>query len=69
MNEERINKERMGEIALLILEYRIAKEGISLSEINRELGNIAKAINVPLDELKKFSIAFYEELLEKILNK
>jgi len=59
----------MGEIALLILKYKIAKEGISLSEINRELGNIAKTINVPLDELKEFFIAFYKELLEKILNK
>lgn len=59
----------MGEIALVLLKYRIAKEDISLAEIKRELGNIAKAINIPLDELKEFFMVFYKELLEKILNK
>ena len=49
-----MDKERMGEIALVMLKYKIAKEGIALAELKRELGNIAKAINIPLDELKEF---------------
>jgi len=59
----------MGEIALVMLKYKIAKEGIALAELKRELGNIAKAINIPLDELKEFSTVFYKELIEEILNK
>jgi len=64
-----MDKERMGEIALVMLKYKIAKEGIALAELKRELGNIAKAINIPLDELKEFSTVFYKELIEEILNK
>ena len=64
-----MDKERIGEIALVMLKYKIAKEGIALAELKRELGNIAKAINLPLDELKEFSTVFYKELIEEILNK
>ena len=64
-----MDEKRKGEIALILLKYKIAKETISLVELKRELGNIAKAINVPLDELKEFFMILHKEILQGILNK
>jgi len=64
-----MDEKRKSEIALILLKYKIAKESISLAELKRELGNIAKAIDVPLDELKDFFTILHKELLEEILNK
>ncbi len=64
-----MDEKRKSEIALILLKYKIAKESISLAELKRELGNIAKAIDIPLDELKDFFTILHKELLEEILNK
>ena len=61
-----MDERRKGEIALAVLKYRLNREGIRLSpDMKRELGNIAKATEIPLDELKEFGKLLIEELLEE----
>ncbi len=59
-----MEKEKRNEIGLKLLRYKMREEGINLSKnTRRELGNIAKEINVSVDDLKEF---IKEELKRQI---
>ena len=65
-----MDKKRKGEIAFALLKYRIGREGIRLTpDIKRDLGNLATAIGIPLDELKEFGKILVEELLQEAFGK
>jgi len=65
-----MDEKRKGEIALVLLKYRMSREGIRLTpDLKRDLGNVAKETGIPQDELKEFMKIFIEELLEKIFGK
>jgi len=65
-----MDEKRKGEIALVLLKYRMSREGIRLTpDFKRDLGNVAKETGIPQDELKEFMKIFIEELLEKIFGK
>ena len=64
-----MDERRKGEIALALVKHHLSREGIRLGpDMKRELGNIAKATGIPLDELKKFEKLLIEELLEEIFS-
>ena len=55
LKEDPMDPKRQGEIALKLVKQLMRKRGIQLSQDNmREFGNIAKAIEVPV-ELKQFA--------------
>ncbi len=57
---------RQGEIALRVLKYIVEKSGVHVSKDKiRELGDIAKKIDVPLDELKAFAKPILQEAFDK----
>lgn len=57
---------RQGEIALKLVKYLLRKRGGTLSQDNmREFGNVAKAIEVPVEELKQFTKPLMQELLDE----
>ena len=60
-----MDPKRQGEIALAILKYMMREKGIHLSPNNRrELGNLAKATDVSVEELKAFGKPLVQELLD-----
>lgn len=60
-----MDEKRMGEIAVARIRYQMRSEGFRLTpHYSRELGNIAKATGIPLDELKEFDRILVEELVE-----
>ena len=61
-----MDPKRQGEIALKLVKYLMRKRGIQLSQDNmREFGNVAKAIEVPVEELKQFAKPLMQELLDE----
>ena len=57
-----------GEIAVLLLKHIVRKKGIYLSpDDKREIGNIAKEIGIPVEELKQFAKPIVQELLDECL--
>lgn len=57
---------RQGEIALKLIKHRIRKQGIQLSKSTmREFGNLAKEINVSIEELKQFTRPLLQELIDE----
>ena len=64
-----MTKERKGEIALLIWKSYLKKKPISFTDLKRELGNVAKEIDVPLNELEEFARELFKELLEETFGK
>ena len=61
-----MKKERRNEIAWDLLVYKASREPIHLGQGSlRELGNIAKAIGVSVDELKEFTKELIDELVSK----
>lgn len=65
-----MDEKRKGEIALALLKYKIGREGIRLTpDTKRELGNVAKTIGIPLEELKEFGKILVGELLEETFGK
>lgn len=61
-----MDPKRKGEIAYEFLKYRAKKEGLFLGRNRRrELGNIAKAIGVPLAELEEFGREAVKELSDE----
>lgn len=64
-----MEEKRKGEIGLALLKYQMSREGIRFANIKRESGNIAKAIDVPLDELKEFGKIIMQELLDETFGK
>ena len=68
--KEKMDEKRMGEIALVLAKYRIGQEGIRLNpNFKRELGNVAKATGISLDELMEFGKILVEELTEETFGK
>lgn len=62
-----MDPKRQGEIALKLVKYFIGRCGLHLApESIRELGNVAKNIHIPLDELKAFLKPLAAELVEEI---
>jgi len=58
-----INKERMGEIALLVLKRRIRQEGLRLKpNMQREIANEAQAMGLTPQELTEFAKTMATEL-------
>lgn len=63
-----ISKERQGEIAVKMVKLMMERKGLELSpNLARELGNIAKTINVPLEELKEFVKPIMQEMLDNCM--
>lgn len=61
-----MDPERQGEIALKLLKHLMRKRGVQLSQSNmREFGNAAKAIDVPVEELKRFAKPLIQEVLDE----
>jgi hypothetical protein len=52
-----LTEQRIGEIAMTILIEKLEKEGgLTIgSKFHRELGDIAKKIGIPIEELEEFS--------------
>ena len=63
----KMDKKRQGEIALLCLRHEVAKKGIRLDQNKlRDLGNAAKKIDVPFEELKEFYRILAQEALDNL---
>ncbi len=63
-----MDEKRRGEIALALLKYRVGREGIRLTpDIKRDLGNVAKATGISLNELKEFVRISIREMLDEAL--
>lgn len=64
-----MNLQRQGEIALKLLKYRLQKVGIHRlipNEVRREIGNVAKAIEVKESELNEFAEILVRELVDEL---
>lgn len=66
-----LTEERMGQIAILYLKEVLRKRGgIELTpNMRREVGNIAKAIDIPVDEAMLFTESLVREAVDEIFNK
>ena len=65
-----MEKERMGEIALALLRYYVRTEGYRVHpQLKRQLGNVAKATEIPQDELKEFGKKLLDELTSEVFGK
>lgn len=61
-----MDPKRQGEIALQLVKYLYRKRGITFSQDTmREFGNVAKAIEVPVEELKQFAKPLMQEFLDE----
>ena len=61
-----MDPKRQGEIALKLVKHLLRKRGTTLSQDNmREFGNVAKVIEVPVEELKQFAKPLMQELLDE----
>lgn len=61
---------RKGQIALLVLKHMLAKKGMEIGpKARRDLGNMAKEIDVPFDEFLEFSELLAREFIEKTFAK
>lgn len=59
-----MDKSRMGEIALLLIEEKVKRAGITLKVFSpREMGNISARTEIPVDELREFILSLVEKLL------
>ncbi|MDO8505482.1 MAG: hypothetical protein Q7S48_02820 [bacterium] len=63
-----MSEERKGQVAVLLLKDHILEQGFTISsQSRRNLGNVAKRIGVPLDELLEFARPLLQEALEASL--
>ena len=61
-----MNKERMGEIALLIFKNKLREDGVRLRPgFRREIGNEASKIGIAPAELGEFAEIVIRELVEQ----
>ena len=61
---------RQGEVALALCRYHLRTSGITISSHKaREIGNISKTMNIPIDDLKEFLRVRIAELIEECLRK
>lgn len=62
-----MTEERKGQIALLLVKSRFKDEGIRLKpDMKRDIGNSAKKIGVPADELLQFVEGLTREMVEEV---
>ncbi len=60
---EKFNPERLGEIAWLLVKWKLSKNGIPLGNfLSREAGNLTQALHVPLRLIMCFFKEAYAEL-------
>ena len=58
---------RKGELAFAILEHKVGRKGIQFTQdTHKELGELAEAIGVPIEELKEFGKLLYYSIVDKI---
>ena len=61
-----LTTERKLEIATAMLKYITRKRGIHLTEnTRRELGSAAKAMGIPVEEVREFAKPLIQELLDE----
>ncbi|HPC12633.1 MAG TPA: hypothetical protein PKX33_01815 [Candidatus Paceibacterota bacterium] len=66
---ERITKEKMGEIALVILKERAKRERIpNANELKRVLGNVSKDLGIPQKDLACFWVNLYQKIFEETIS-
>ena len=65
---EKLTKEEMGEIALIVLKEQARKERIpDANNLKRNLGNASKVLGIPTQKLLSFWVAVYQDLFSSIL--
>ena len=65
---EKLTKEEMGEIALIVLIDQARKERIpDANNLKRNLGNASKVLGIPTQILLSFWVAVYQDLFSSIL--
>lgn len=64
----KMTEERQGEIAVKLLKLRMKKNGIPPG-LAREMGNVAKELDIKKDELQSFYEAIIPEVLGDILGR
>ena len=63
---------RQGQIARELLKLYLRKRGLdtfSRDEFKREIGNAAKTIGIPAEELEKFAEIIIRELIDELFSK
>lgn len=62
-----LSEQRKGEIAYTLLMHQHREQGLEISaNLRRSVGNIAKQIDVPFEELLAFHVDLARELLSEI---
>ena len=69
VRKEIMTKERMGEIALVLVKEDLRRGRVFDPNFKRELGNIAKATGIPLEELIEFRKLLIKYLFEETFGK
>lgn len=65
-----MQKARKGEIAVLVLKYKLSREGVRLGpDFRRDVGNTAKAIGISFDEAMEFVEEMVREQVEELFAK
>ncbi len=63
-----LSKERMGELALLYLKYKMGRDGVKLTpEFRRQIGDAAQKLGVKFDEALAFTRQMISEMTEGAL--
>jgi len=61
---------RKGQIALLFLKHQLCEKGIRLTpNLQRQIGNVAKAIGISLEEATEFVESIVREVVEETFAK
>lgn len=62
-----MTEERKGQIALLLIKDRLRNEGVRLKpDMKREVGNVAKKIDIPASECMQFFEDLVREMVTEI---
>jgi len=62
-----VTEERKGQIALLLVRDRFRNDGVRLKpDMRRDIGNTAKKIGVPVDELVEFVGGITREMVDEV---
>jgi hypothetical protein len=60
-----LTEDRMGKIALVICRNLFRQERIQLGSISRGIGQKAKALSLPVDELTEFCEVLFREVMDE----
>ncbi|MEI6650278.1 MAG: hypothetical protein WCL23_02455 [Candidatus Moraniibacteriota bacterium] len=65
-----LSKERKGEIAYVLIGLKLKREGLRLTpSFKREMGDIAKEVDIPFEELLQFTEEITRKLVDEIFTK